>query len=79
VVTFRDFRNTQETFNISAAVGLSGYFNITFTKAEGLINFYNDIQFITINVYIPIESYSIKLTPFSAKSVGYPIKAIFTL
>ena len=79
VVTFKDFKSTQETFNISAAVGLSGYFNITFTKTEGPIKFYNDIQFITINVYIPVQSYSIKMSPFSVKSIGYPIRTTFTL
>lgn len=79
VVTFKDFKSTQATFNISAAVGLSGYFNITFTKTEGAIKFYNDIQFITINVYIPVQSYTIKMAPFSVKSIGYPIKTTFTL
>lgn len=79
VITFQNFTNTTQTFTISAAVGLSGNFNVTFTKAEGNQTFYNDIQFTTLNIYIPTQNYLVTILPFSAKSIGYAIAATIQL
>ena len=80
VVVFRNFTSTSINFTISAAIGLSGNFNITFSKAESsLQTYYNDIQFTTLNIYVPTTSYNITVKPFSAKSTGGPIAATFTL
>ena len=47
---------------------------MTFTKNESsTYTFYNDIKFVTLNVYIPDEKYAITIAPFSVKSVGDPI------
>ena len=47
---------------------------MTFSKVEGgSYTFYNDIQYITLNVYIPTQQYYIKVVPFSTRSVGTPI------
>jgi hypothetical protein len=74
VIVFSNFTSVTQSFSISAAVGLSGSFNVTFSKTEGGQNFYNDIQFTTLNIFAPIHSYKINVSPFSAQSIGYPIE-----
>jgi hypothetical protein len=73
-ITFENYTGVAKTFQISVANGLSGSFNVTFTKSEGdTYTFYNDIQYITLNVYIPTSKYYIRIEPFKTKSVGLPI------
>lgn len=80
VVVFQNFTSTSMNFTISAAIGLSGNFNITFSKIESNNQtYYNDIQFTTLNIYIPTTNYNITVQPFSTKSTGLPIAATFTL
>jgi hypothetical protein len=79
VIVFSNFTSVTQNFTISAAVGLSGNFNVTFSKTEGSQTFYNDIQFTTLNVYIPTTLYKISINPFSSKSTGYPIAATIQL
>jgi hypothetical protein len=79
VVVFSNFSSTTLNFTISAAVGLTGNFNVTFSKDEGGQNFYNDIQFTTLNIYAPTVAYKVTIQPFSSKSTGYPIAAIIQL
>jgi hypothetical protein len=76
VIVFRNFTSVTQSFTISAAVGLSGNFNVTFSKAENGQNFYNDIQFTSLNIYMPTQNYKVSILPFSAKSTGYPIATI---
>lgn len=79
MIIFRNFTSTTMNFTISAAIGLNGNFNVTFSKAELSQNYYNDIQFTTLNIYPPTTTYNITITPFSTKSTGYPIAATFKL
>jgi hypothetical protein len=67
------------TFNISAANGLNGSYNVTFTKTEGSYTFYNDIPYLTLNVYVPTTQYYIAVVPFSTRSVGLPIVVTIAL
>jgi len=76
---FQNFSSKTQNFTISAATGLSGSFNITFSKNESAYTFYNDIQFTTINIYTPVAQYSIKIIPFSVKSIGNAIVASISL
>lgn len=79
-VVFERYKTTSATFNITAANGLSGRFNVTFSKAEGgAYTFYNDIQFITLDVYVPITKYYIRVNPLVAKSIGEAITVIISL
>lgn len=78
-VVFENFKSTTQNFSISAASGLNGTYNITFTKNESAYTFYNDIQFTTLNIYTPLSQYSIKIVPFSVKSVGTAIEATIML
>lgn len=79
VITFSNFTSVTQIFTISAAVGLSGNFNVTFSKMEGNQTFYNDIQFTTLNIFIPTQSYKVSILPFSAKSTGYAFAATIQL
>lgn len=77
---FTNYESTYQEFNISAANGLSGSFNVTFSKIEGgAYVFYSDIQYITLNVYVPTTKYYIRITPFVSKSVGDPIPVTMSL
>ena len=72
-IVFSNFTSTLQNFTINVATGLNGSYNITFTKQEGTYTFYNDIQFTTINIYVPTYKYKITFGTFSLKSVGIPI------
>lgn len=79
-IVFERYSTTKASFNITVANGLSGQFNVTFSKAEGgSYNFYNDIQFITLNTYVPTSKYYIRINPFVAKSIGSPIRVTLDL
>jgi hypothetical protein len=74
-INFLDYKSTTQTFLVNAANGLSGFFNVTFSKAENSpYTFYSDIKYITLNVYVPSTKYYIKVVPFRVKSVGKAIK-----
>lgn len=72
-ITFEKYSSTQQIFNISAANGLSGEYNVTFTKTEGTYTFYADMQYLTLNVYVPTTKYWIRINSFVSKSIGTPI------
>jgi hypothetical protein len=78
-VLFSNYTSTAQNLTISAASGLNGSYNVTFTKNEGNYTFYNDIQFTTLNIYTPTSLYTISIVPFSVKSVGLPIVATIAL
>lgn len=79
-IYFTNYASNYQEFNISAANGLNGSFNVTFIKTEGgAYVFYSDIQYITLNVYVPTTKYFIRITPFVSKSVGNPIPVILQL
>lgn len=74
-LTFSNYSQTGQSFRVVVANGLSGSFNVTFTKEENsTYTFYSDIQYITLNAYTPTSKYSIKIKQFTRKSVGRPIK-----
>lgn len=59
---------------------MSGSFNVTFSKVEyENFIFYNDIEYITLNIFVPTTKYYVRINPFVAKSIGSPIKVIITL
>jgi hypothetical protein len=78
-ILFSNYTSTRQNLTISAASGLNGNYNITFTKNETNYTFYNDIQFTTVNIYTPTSLYNISVVPFNVKSVGIPIIATITL
>ena len=74
-INFADYKDNTKTFEVIAANGLSGSYNVTFSKLEdGAYTFYNDIEYTTLNVYVPTKNYLISIQPFTRKSVGSPIK-----
>ena len=74
-VTFKNYKQKSKTFKIIAANGLSGSFNVTFTKQENSQRtYFADISYLTLNVYVPTTKYWIKIKQFVRKSVGRPIK-----
>lgn len=73
-IIFSNYSSTSQNFTINVATGLEGSFNITFIKEEHNHTFYNDIQFITINIYTPNTQYKITFGTFSLKSVGISIE-----
>jgi hypothetical protein len=65
---------------VVAANGLSGTFKVTFTKQEdSAYTFYSDIEFMTLDVYVPTSNYYIKIDPLTRKSVGIPISVTIQL
>lgn len=78
-ITFTDYSVTTATFTISAATSLSGSFKVTFSKTEGTETFYNDIEFLTLEVEQPTTSYPISISPFEEKSIGNYIETTITL
>lgn len=78
-IVFLNYASTDEIFNISAANGLSGNFEVTFTKVEGDYIFYTDIKAITVNVYVPTFKYLIRINSFVMKSIEVPLTATISL
>jgi hypothetical protein len=79
-IQFLNYVSTSQTFAINVANGLSGSYNVTYTKVEGNgYIFYNDIQYTTLSVYVPTTQYPISIVPFNTKSIGSPIVVTINL
>ena len=73
-IIFRNYSETEKTFEVRVANSINGTFVINYTKTEGTEIFYNDIPEETFKIVEPVSKYWIKVRNVDRKSVGKPIK-----